>query len=226
MGCNSKLIINRLKGELLKLRAELIRARLENRELKKEDLLKKDESTSIESQRMIIESFCKYHNLELVEEYVDDGYSGGNFERPGFKRMIEDIESGKIDCILTKDFSRLGRELYQTGSFIEDYLIITVSMETKYPKEAIKRIKNSLQNLEMNEESLRRKVNSSIATLVLNYDDIAGVNNALQEDILSFGKVIDDVKLHLENITLKEVNEVIKKIDTKNMAITIMNPEN
>mgnify|MGYP004507854577 FL=1 len=89
--------------------------------LSKEDLLKKDESTSIESQRMIIESFCKYHNLELVSEYVDDGFSGGNFERPGFKKMIEDIESGKIDCILTKDFSRLGRELYQTGSFIEEY---------------------------------------------------------------------------------------------------------
>ena len=89
--------------------------------LSKEDLMKKDESTSIESQRMIIESFCKYHNLELVAEYVDDGFSGGNFERPGFKKMIEDIEVGKIDCILTKDFSRLGRELYQTGSFIEDY---------------------------------------------------------------------------------------------------------
>ena len=89
--------------------------------LSKEDLLKKDESTSIESQRMIIESFCKYHNLELIDEYVDDGYSGGNFERPAFKRMIEDIESGKINCILTKDFSRLGRELYQTGSYIEDY---------------------------------------------------------------------------------------------------------
>lgn len=110
-------------------------------------------------------------------------------------------------------------------SFIEDYLIITISMESKYPKEAIKHIKNSLENLTMNEESLKRKVNSSIATLVLNYDDIMGVNNALQEEILSFGKVIDDVKLHLENITLKEVNEVIKKIDTKNMAITIMNPE-
>ena len=110
-------------------------------------------------------------------------------------------------------------------SFIEDYLIITISMETKYPKEAIKHIKNSLENLSMTEESLRRKTNSSIATLVLNYDDIMGVNNALQEEILSFGKVIDDVKLHLENITLKEVNEVIKQIDTKNMAITIMNPE-
>lgn len=115
--------------------------------------------------------------------------------------------------------------LNSSRSFIEDYLIITVSMETKYPKEAIKYIKKSLQNLEMNEESLKRKVNSSIATLVLNYDDVVGVNNTLQEDILSFGKVIDDVKLHLENITLEEVKEVIKKIDTKNMAITILNPE-
>jgi len=110
-------------------------------------------------------------------------------------------------------------------SFIEDYLIITVSMETKYPKEAIKHIKESLQNLKMDEDSLRRKVNSSIATLVLNYDDISGVNNNIQEEILAYGKVIDDVKLHLENINLNDVFEVINKIDSKNMAITVLNPE-
>ncbi len=91
--------------------------------LSKEDAknLKSDESISIESQRMIIESFCKFQNIELVEEYVDDGFSGSNFDRPAFKRMIEDIESGKINCVITKDFSRLGRELYQTGTYIEDY---------------------------------------------------------------------------------------------------------
>ena len=110
-------------------------------------------------------------------------------------------------------------------SFIEDYLIITISLESKYPKEAIKYIKKSLQNLEMNEESLKRKINSSIATLVLNYDDIMGVNNMIQEEILAFGNVIDDVKLHLENITLKEVRDVIKKIDKQNMAITILNSD-
>lgn len=110
-------------------------------------------------------------------------------------------------------------------SFIEDYLILTVSMETKYPKEAIKHIKKSLQHLEMNEESLKRKVNSSIATLVLNYDDIMGVNNAIQEDILSFNKVVDDIKPHLESITLEKVKEVMKRIDTENMAITILKPE-
>ena len=91
--------------------------------LSKEDTRKlgTDESMSIESQRMIIESFCKYHNLDLVREYVDDGFSGGNFDRPGFKKMIEDIESGIVNCVITKDLSRLGRELYRTGIFIEEY---------------------------------------------------------------------------------------------------------
>lgn len=91
--------------------------------LSKEDDLKKDESSSIESQRMIIESFCKFGKLDLVEEYVDDGYSGGNFDRPAFKRMLDDIDSGKINCVITKDLSRLGRELYGTGSFIEEYFL-------------------------------------------------------------------------------------------------------
>ncbi len=110
-------------------------------------------------------------------------------------------------------------------SFIGDYLIITISMETNYPKEAIKHIKHQLKNLEMNEESLKRKINSSIATLVLNYDDVMGVNNMIQEDLLSFNKVIPDIKQHLENINLKEINTVIKKIDSQNMAITILKPE-
>ncbi len=116
--------------------------------------------------------------------------------------------------------------LNASRSFLEDYLIITISMETKYPTEAIKYIEKTLKNLEINEKSLKRKINSSIATLVLKYDDITGVNNSLQEDILSFGKVLDNVKLHLENIDLNSVNNVIKKIDSENMAITILNPEN
>lgn len=115
--------------------------------------------------------------------------------------------------------------LNTSRSFIENYLIITISMESKYPNEAIKHVKKALQNLEMNEKSLKRKINSSIATLVLNYDDITGVNNMIQEDILSFEKVVDDVKIHLENLDLKTVNNVIKKIDCENMAITILKPE-
>ncbi len=91
--------------------------------LSKEDNLKIDESSSISSQRIIIESFAKFNNLNIVEEYVDDGYTGGNFNRPAFQRMIEDIKNGKINCVITKDLSRLGREMYQTGGYIEDYFI-------------------------------------------------------------------------------------------------------
>lgn len=91
--------------------------------LSKEDFnkIKSDESMSIEGQRMIIESFCKFNDIDIVKDYVDDGYSGSNFDRPAFKQMIEDIESGVINCVITKDFSRLGRELYQTGIYIEEY---------------------------------------------------------------------------------------------------------
>ncbi len=110
-------------------------------------------------------------------------------------------------------------------SFIENFILLTISLETKYPKEAIKAIKEQLKNLEITEESLKRKVNASIANLVLNYDDIMGVNNLIQENILSFNEIVDNEMEHLENITIEKVMQVIKKIDTKNMAITILNPK-
>ena len=91
--------------------------------LSKEDLGRNDESSSIQSQRLIIEAFARHNNLKIVEEYVDDGYSGGNFDRRAFTRMIEDIESGKINCVITKDLSRLGREMYKTGNYIEEYFL-------------------------------------------------------------------------------------------------------
>ena len=84
---------------------------------------KTDESSSIQSQKIIIDSFAKFNNLKIYKHYVDDGYSGGNFDRPGFKEMISDIEKGKINCVITKDLSRLGREMYKTGKYIEEYFL-------------------------------------------------------------------------------------------------------
>ena len=64
----------------------------------------KAESNSIGNQRELIRDFAAERpGLHLVEEYTDDGYTGTNFERPGFKRMMEDIKSGKINCIIVKD---------------------------------------------------------------------------------------------------------------------------
>ena len=82
-----------------------------------------DESSSIITQKQIINSFAKFNNFNIIEEYVDDGFSGGNFDRPGFQKMIRDIEAGKINCVITKDLSRLGREIYKTGEYIEEYFL-------------------------------------------------------------------------------------------------------
>ena len=78
----------------------------------------KAESNSIGNQRELILDFAAERpGLHLVEEYADDGYTGTNFERPGFKRMMEDIKSGKINCIIVKDLSRLGRNYIEIEDF-------------------------------------------------------------------------------------------------------------
>lgn len=82
---------------------------------------KAGESVSIEHQRMILQKYVKDHGGEITDEYVDDGYSGTNFERPGLKRMLEDAKTGRLDTILVKDLSRFGRNYIQAGQYI-DYI--------------------------------------------------------------------------------------------------------
>lgn len=79
------------------------------------------ESGSIQTQRMMLRQYAKEHNLNVVGEYIDDGWSGTNFDRPDFQRMIDDIEDGKINCVVTKDLSRLGRNYILTGQYTDIY---------------------------------------------------------------------------------------------------------
>ncbi len=79
------------------------------------------ESESIGNQRKIIERFVKENNLNVIDEYVDDGVSGTTFDRPQFNRLITDIEAKKINMVITKDLSRLGRDYIKTGYYIENY---------------------------------------------------------------------------------------------------------
>lgn len=82
----------------------------------------KQESNSIASQRSIISAFIdKHEDMVLKGEYLDDGYTGTNFERPGFKRLLADVDGKGIDCIVVKDLSRLGRNYVQTGLYLEQY---------------------------------------------------------------------------------------------------------
>lgn len=82
---------------------------------------KRSESMIITMQRKILREYCDKQGITVYDEYVDDGYSGGNFDRPGFKRMCDDIEAGKVNCVITKDLSRLGRNHYMNGYYIYEY---------------------------------------------------------------------------------------------------------
>lgn len=79
------------------------------------------ESGSIQTQKTLLTQYCKEHNIHVADYYCDDGWSGTSFDRPEFQRMLEDIETGKINTVVVKDLSRFGREYAQMGLYIEHY---------------------------------------------------------------------------------------------------------
>lgn len=79
------------------------------------------DSSSIQTQKMLIEEYCKKNGFVVVQVYVDDGYSGLNFNRPGFNALLDDIDAGKINIVITKDLSRLGRDYIMTGYYSDTY---------------------------------------------------------------------------------------------------------
>ena len=88
-------------------------------------LSKEDESEgpsqSVQNQESLLREFVQQHRLTVFDTYVDDGWSGTNFDRPSFQRMIADIEAKKVNMVITKDLSRLGRDYIMTGHYMERY---------------------------------------------------------------------------------------------------------
>ena len=139
--------------------------------LSREDDDKIEMSESITNQKSLLTQYVKENSLRLVDIYIDDGYSGTNFDRPEFKRMIDDILKGKINMVITKDMSRLGRDYIGTGELIEKffpthgvrYIAVTDNIDTyldnsnndiapfkaimndMYAKDISKKIKSSLR---------------------------------------------------------------------------------
>jgi len=71
------------------------------------------------TQKQILSQYAKQNGMTNTEFYIDDGYSGTNYDRPDFMRLESDIESGKVGTVITKDLSRLGRDYLKTGYYIE-----------------------------------------------------------------------------------------------------------
>lgn len=102
---------------------------------------KRGESSSISNQRQIVEAYCNRHGIIIVQEFVDDGYSGGNFDRPGFQKMLKCLEQGKANMVITKDLSRLGRDMsessYYAERFFPEHSIHYIAPEDNFDSESV-----------------------------------------------------------------------------------------
>ena len=135
--------------------------------LSKDDMLQGD-SESIKTQKAMLTQYAKEHGFLVVEIYVDDGYSGLNFDRPSFTRMLDDIEAGKIDVVITKDLSRLGRDHLKVGHFTEiyfpmknvRYIAVNDGVDTANKNNDIAALKNVMNEFYSRDNS--RKIRSSI----------------------------------------------------------------
>lgn len=135
--------------------------------LSKDDMMQGD-SESIKTQKAMLTQYAREKGFLVVEIYVDDGWSGLNFERPDFMRMLDDIEAGKIDVVITKDLSRLGRDHLKVGYFTEiyfpmknvRYIAINDGVDTANKNNDIAALKNVMNEFYSRDNS--RKIRSSI----------------------------------------------------------------
>lgn len=135
--------------------------------LSKDDMVQGD-SESIKTQKAMLTQYAREKGFLVVEIYVDDGWSGLNFERPGFLRMLDDIEAGKIDVVITKDLSRLGRDHLKVGHFTEiyfpmknvRYIAVNDGVDTANKNNDIAALKNVMNEFYSRDNS--RKIRSSI----------------------------------------------------------------
>ena len=79
------------------------------------------ESASISNQKKIVEAYCKQNGIVIVRSFIDDGWSGGNFERPGFQDMMKALHTGAANMVITKDLSRLGRDMRESSYYAEQF---------------------------------------------------------------------------------------------------------
>ena len=135
--------------------------------LSQEDKNKKYESDSesIINQKEILKDYCLKNGFNLIDEYVDDGYSGTNFDRPGFIRLIEDIKNKKINLVVVKDLSRLGRDHVMTGYYIETY----------FPENKIRFI-----SIVENYDSMKNQASNDSSTFIIACNDYYSKQNSLK----------------------------------------------
>ena len=181
--------------------------------LSKEEFSNEKESNSITNQKLIIDNYLeKNKEYKLVDYYIDDGYSGTNFNRPEFQRMLEDIKNKKIDVIIIKDLSRLGRNYIETGNYIDVIFpamrVSVILVDENYEMDSSDYYGDDylpLKNLfnDMYAKDISKKVRSSL--IVKKY------NGEFVGKLAPYGYIKDPKDKHKFLID-KNVSHIIKKI--------------
>lgn len=130
------------------------------------------ESASISAQRKLLRAYAKENNFDIFDEYADDGYAGTGFARPAWNRLLEDIEAEKVNMVITKDLSRLGRNYIVTGQLTEVYfpekgvrcIAVNDGYDSESPGSDIVPFKNIVN--EMYARDASRKIRSSLQTKI------------------------------------------------------------
>ena len=128
------------------------------------------ESSSITNQRMIVQSYCKQNAITLVREFADDGYSGGNFDRPAFREMMRQLQQGKANTVITKDLSRLGRDMREASYYAEQFFpehdirLVAVSdnIDTAEGENELAPIRNLFNEWYARDISKKRRISNKI----------------------------------------------------------------
>lgn len=131
-------------------------------------------SSSIMTQKEILSQYARQHGMSETEFYIDDGYSGTNYDRPDFKRLERDIEAGKVGTVITKDLSRLGRDYLKTGYYVEvlfpeydvRYIAVNDSVDTSTGDNEFMPFKNIIN--EWYARDISKKIKSAYRTKALN----------------------------------------------------------
>ena len=171
------------------------------------------ESNSISNQRQIIKTYAKENDFKIIREYVDDGFSGSNFERPDFKNMIADLKGGKFKTIIVKDLSRFGRDYIESGKYLQKIFpekgIRFISISDNYDSE----------NADVSDTHLilpiRNFINDSycrdISMKVKSSKEVKRKNGEFIGAFAPFGYKKDDKNKH-QLVVDKEVSHIIERI--------------
>jgi len=176
-------------------------------------------------------------DFELIETNVEIPKLKYSLKIPRKKFNVDDLKlriilSLILNCTfgttsdLREELKSKNLILYMNADriLIEDYVIISITIETNYPDEIIKILDESW-DLQVNERDIKRKIKSSIANMVLAYDDITEVNGMIQDYLVIYEELITDLKEIYENLSMEEVNEVLNKISAKEKSVIVLKPK-